>query len=276
MDWYESLAERRIREAQERGEFDNLPGAGKPLDLGDPYDEDWWLKSVLRRENLDGSAVLPPALLLRKEAAGFPESLSGIASEAAVREVLHDYNRRVKADRLARRWAACHPCSPGPLTWRRWWRPGGRHGIPADYPEQHLTAPAFRSRCDRLRDRPAAHHRPCRLRPLPSPVHGRAAPVPRPAARLRRHPHGRRRRMGLPEGRRAGVRRRSGVHQVRAVARVRTDLGGPQGRLSQRRAARRGRRHGDGSGRHRTGHHERTNHPLLSRPASLLSPQARS
>ena len=100
MDWYESLAERRIREAQERGEFDNLPGAGKPLDLGDPYDEDWWLKSVLRRENLDGSAVLPPALLLRKEAAGFPESLSGIASEGAVREVLQDYNRRVKADRL--------------------------------------------------------------------------------------------------------------------------------------------------------------------------------
>jgi hypothetical protein len=100
VDGYESLAERRIREAQERGEFDNLPGAGKPLDLGDPYDEDWWVKSVMRRENLDGSAVLPPALQLRKEAAGFPDSLSGLVSEAAVREVLEDYNRRVKADRL--------------------------------------------------------------------------------------------------------------------------------------------------------------------------------
>lgn len=75
MDGYESLAERRVREAQERGEFDNLPGAGKPLDLGDPGDEDWWIKSVLRRENLERSAVLPPALLLRKEAAGFPDSL---------------------------------------------------------------------------------------------------------------------------------------------------------------------------------------------------------
>lgn len=100
MERYESLAERRIREAQERGEFDNLPGAGKPLDLGDPNDEDWWIKSVLRRESLDGSAVLPPALLLRKEAAGFPESLFALRSETAVREVLEDYNRRVKADRL--------------------------------------------------------------------------------------------------------------------------------------------------------------------------------
>lgn len=100
MDASESLAERLIRQAQERGEFDNLPGAGRPLDLGDPYDEDWWIKSVIRRENLDGSSVLPPALQLRKEAAGYPESLYELRSEPAVREVLEDYNRRVKADRL--------------------------------------------------------------------------------------------------------------------------------------------------------------------------------
>ncbi|GLZ01820.1 hypothetical protein Acsp02_90710 [Actinoplanes sp. NBRC 103695] len=30
-DWYESAVDRQLREAQERGEFDNLPGAGKPL-----------------------------------------------------------------------------------------------------------------------------------------------------------------------------------------------------------------------------------------------------
>ena len=34
-----------IREAQERGEFDNLPGAGKPLtDLGDTDDPMWWVR----------------------------------------------------------------------------------------------------------------------------------------------------------------------------------------------------------------------------------------
>ena len=31
----QSLAERRIDEAVARGEFDNLPGAGRPLDLDD-------------------------------------------------------------------------------------------------------------------------------------------------------------------------------------------------------------------------------------------------
>ena len=30
---YESAVERQIREAQERGDFDNLPGAGKPLNF---------------------------------------------------------------------------------------------------------------------------------------------------------------------------------------------------------------------------------------------------
>jgi hypothetical protein len=36
---YESPADRAIREAMERGEFDDLPGAGKPLtNLGDPDD----------------------------------------------------------------------------------------------------------------------------------------------------------------------------------------------------------------------------------------------
>ena len=31
MSFHESWVEKQIREAQERGEFDNLPGAGKPL-----------------------------------------------------------------------------------------------------------------------------------------------------------------------------------------------------------------------------------------------------
>jgi Domain of unknown function (DUF1992) len=34
MDPLTAIAERRIQEAIERGEFDDLPGKGKPLDLG--------------------------------------------------------------------------------------------------------------------------------------------------------------------------------------------------------------------------------------------------
>ncbi len=96
---YESPVEKAIREAQERGEFDNLPGAGKPLPhLGD--DPDWWVKQYAQRENLDLSGALSPALALRKEKAGFPESLLDLATEESVRVVLEDYNRRVKLDRL--------------------------------------------------------------------------------------------------------------------------------------------------------------------------------
>jgi hypothetical protein len=49
----DSVVERRIREAMERGEFDDLPGSGKPLpDAGTPYDELWWVKAWLRRNQL--------------------------------------------------------------------------------------------------------------------------------------------------------------------------------------------------------------------------------
>jgi hypothetical protein len=100
---YESPVERAIREAQERGEFDNLPGAGKPLrSLGNPDadDPDWWIRGLVQREQLDLTGAMPPALALRKEAAGFPESLLDLRTEESVRAVLEDYNRRVKVDRL--------------------------------------------------------------------------------------------------------------------------------------------------------------------------------
>ncbi len=47
------LAERRIREAQERGEFDDLPGAGRPIpEATAPYEEMWWVRRWLERERL--------------------------------------------------------------------------------------------------------------------------------------------------------------------------------------------------------------------------------
>ena len=98
---WESPVEKAIREAQERGEFDHLPGAGKPLkDLGDPDDPMWWLRRYAEREHLDMTGALPPALQLRKEAASYPGSLADLRTEAAVRHVLEDFNTRVRRDRL--------------------------------------------------------------------------------------------------------------------------------------------------------------------------------
>ena len=84
----------QVQQAMARGEFDDLPGAGKPLkDLGDPDDPMWWLRRYAEREHLDMSGALPPALQLRKEAASYPESLADLRTEAAVRHVLGSRDR---------------------------------------------------------------------------------------------------------------------------------------------------------------------------------------
>ncbi|MEU6154667.1 DUF1992 domain-containing protein [Actinosynnema sp. NPDC047251] len=90
---FESWIDRQIREAQDRGEFDNLPGAGKPLGgLSGAHDELWWVKEKLRRE--EGTA-LPPTLLLRKEAAAAREAAGRASSEAEVRRILGEVNERI-------------------------------------------------------------------------------------------------------------------------------------------------------------------------------------
>ncbi len=51
---YESFIDRQIREAMERGEFDDLPGTGRPIPgAGRPYEPNWWVKSFLDRERSD-------------------------------------------------------------------------------------------------------------------------------------------------------------------------------------------------------------------------------
>lgn len=64
-DWVEEM----IHEAEQAGEFAHLEGAGQPIPgITDPYDPDWWVKKLLKREKL---SILPPALdLLRKVEAG--------------------------------------------------------------------------------------------------------------------------------------------------------------------------------------------------------------
>ena len=83
----------QIKRAMERGEFDNLPGAGKPLgDLGSPYDRDWWLKKLIERERI---SVLPAALQLRKDDAELDDLLDREATEKQVRTAVEDFNRRI-------------------------------------------------------------------------------------------------------------------------------------------------------------------------------------
>jgi hypothetical protein len=90
---FETWVERRIREATERGEFDNLPGAGKPIpDLDKPHDELWWVRQKLRREDL---AYLPPTISLRKQAEEALQAAAEAASEAEVRRIVADINAKI-------------------------------------------------------------------------------------------------------------------------------------------------------------------------------------
>ena len=65
MDPLVLIAEEKIREAMARGEFDNLPGAGKPLALED----DSMVPEDLRvpYKVLKNAGCLPPELEMRKE-----------------------------------------------------------------------------------------------------------------------------------------------------------------------------------------------------------------
>ena len=86
---FESWIEEQIREAQERGLFDDLPGAGKPLPgLDDPYDPMWWVKRKLREENL---SLLPDALQVRVDL----EKALEARTETELRETLAGLNERI-------------------------------------------------------------------------------------------------------------------------------------------------------------------------------------
>ncbi len=82
-----------IEQAIRRGDFDDLPGAGKPLQLGDPHDPDWWIRRKIQTEQLTGLG--PPALTLRVEHAQMEAHLDTLTRESDVREHLEDFNSRV-------------------------------------------------------------------------------------------------------------------------------------------------------------------------------------
>ncbi len=121
----ESWVDRQIREAQERGDFRDLPGAGKPLrGLDQPYDALWWVREKMDREQL---TYLPPTLALRKEAEDALAAAKEARSAAEARRIIEDVNDRIReairqppdgpplnmapfdTERIVREWHARHP-----------------------------------------------------------------------------------------------------------------------------------------------------------------------
>ena len=95
---FESWVERQINQALERGEFVDLPGAGKPLPWRSPDETAYdWVVAKARKENLDLFGMLPPGLALRRERDLLPERAAELTSEPQVRALAEDYNTRVQA-----------------------------------------------------------------------------------------------------------------------------------------------------------------------------------
>ncbi|MFJ8541984.1 DUF1992 domain-containing protein [Streptomyces sp. NPDC093586] len=92
---FESWVDKQIRDARARGEFDRLPGAGKPLpsDVESTYDELWWVKRKMAREGL---SVLPPTLALRKEAEDALEAAVDAPTEGAARRIVERINVKIR------------------------------------------------------------------------------------------------------------------------------------------------------------------------------------
>lgn len=90
----ESWIDRLWREAQERGEFDGLPGAGRPIaDLDRPYDAAWWIRRKLREEKF---SALPPTLQVRRELEAARERIARADSERDVRRIVQAINDRIR------------------------------------------------------------------------------------------------------------------------------------------------------------------------------------
>jgi len=159
---YESWVERQVREAVERGAFEGLSAAGKPLDpalLTQTAGE--WAVEWARREGADMTAALPPALALRRERQELVDAVPGKPTEEAVRAAVEHFNERLDAayrrpqevppvalafvdvDRQVARWREARPQGPAqpeqavlgagaerPASRRPWWARARRRRPP--------------------------------------------------------------------------------------------------------------------------------------------------
>jgi hypothetical protein len=145
-----SWIDQQVNEAAERGAFDNLPGAGKPLPrAGGAGNGQAWLHDYLRREGVSGEELLPVPLRLRKEMERLTAQVPDLSSEREVRELVGRLNQRIlewrripvgppiylrliDEEAMVARWQEAHPkptapaqdphpepAFPRPRRWRR-------------------------------------------------------------------------------------------------------------------------------------------------------------
>ena len=102
VSFLQNVAEQRILEAQRKGEFDNLPGKGKPLELEDLS----WVPEDLRTcyHVLKNAHVLPPEVELLKDVHILEDLLKHVEDEGERRALAKSIQWKViRLDILKRR-----------------------------------------------------------------------------------------------------------------------------------------------------------------------------
>lgn len=102
MSHFWRIAEERIREAQQAGLFDNLPGKGKPLEIEDLR----WVPEELRigYHILKNAHVLPPEAQLRKDIHTLEDLLKHVEDEGERRALAKSLQwKLIRLDLLKRR-----------------------------------------------------------------------------------------------------------------------------------------------------------------------------
>jgi hypothetical protein len=101
MDFFSRIAERRIMEAIENGEFDNLEGRGKPIVLED----DTWIPEDLRMayKFLKNAGCVPPELEARNEVINLCSLLNTVDDDKERLKKLRHLNFRLWKLNLTRK-----------------------------------------------------------------------------------------------------------------------------------------------------------------------------
>lgn len=101
MGGFEKIIEERIRESIQRGDFDDLPGRGRPLDLED----DGHVPEDLRLafKVLKNAECLPPELQLKKEIRQMEDMLAGIPDEREKYRQIRRINYKILKLNMMRR-----------------------------------------------------------------------------------------------------------------------------------------------------------------------------
>lgn len=90
---FEKIIEERIRKAQQKGEFDNLPGTGRPLKLSDDHHIPQELRMAYKI--LKNADCVPPEVELAKEIRKTEDLLAGVEDSAQKYRILKKLNLMV-------------------------------------------------------------------------------------------------------------------------------------------------------------------------------------